>query len=460
VIIPVLAYLVAAPSAVPTIAIARVAVIDVTYGRIERNQNVILKNGIVADISNRPIAKGIKVVDGKGKYLIPGLWDCHVHCWDKSLFPLFLANGVTGVRDMFGPIQPIQTWRKQMDSGDLLGPRIVAAGKIVDGPKPIWPGSIAVSNAAEGRKAVDTLQKEGSDFVKVYSLLPRDAYFAIADEAKKRGMVFAGHVPNAVTAMEASDAGQKSFEHLYSVLQGCSNREAELIKATNLSRKERVDALLTSFDAEKAHDLFQRFKKNGTWQCPTMTVLNAMAHLDDPKFRQDPRKAYLSPFVTATWDPAKDFRLKALKPEDFAAMRKRFEMELELVSMMAKAGVKFLAGTDMPNPYCFPGFSLHDELAFFVKCGMKPLQALQTATINPARFLGLEKTLGSIERGKAADLVLLNANPIADIKNTTKIAGVFTRGHYLDRAALNRMLVKKTALIPAPKSPRWGYDGD
>lgn len=459
-IIPTLACLVVAAPAVPTIAITHVSVIDVTRGQVAKNQNVILSGGKIAEVSSRPVPKGATVVNGTGKFLIPGLWDCHVHCWSKDLFPLFLANGVTGFRDMFGPVKPIQGWRDEIEKGTLVGPRMVAAGRIVDGPKPIWPGSVAVSTADDGRKAVETVQKEGSDFVKVYSLLPRDAYFAIAEETKKRKMPFAGHVPNSVTAREASEAGQKSFEHLYSVLQGCSSREAELAKATDWTRTQRTDALIQSFDEGKARELFQTFKKNGTWQCPTMVVLNAMANLDDPKFRDDPRKAYLSPFVTATWDPTKDFRLKALKPEDFAAMRKRFVKEQELVGAMAKAGVLFLAGTDTPNPFCFPGFSLHDELAFFVKCGMTPGQALQTATINPARYFGWEKTMGTVEKGKVADLVLLDANPLADIKNTTKIASVFMRGQYLGRAALDKMLAQKTALMPRPDVVRWGYDGD
>jgi len=443
------------------IAITHVNVVDVSHGRIEPNQTVVLEGDKIANIAQVAPPAGATLVDGKGKFLIPGLWDCHVHCWsDQIFFPLFLANGVTSVRDMFGPLDPIKKWRKDIESGKTLGPRIVAAGKIVDGPKPIWPGSLTAKDAAEGAKAVETLQKEGSDFVKVYSLLPRDAYFGIAAEAKKRKMVFAGHVPTAISASEASDAGQKSFEHLYSVLQGCSSKEADLLKSTTLSRMQRTKTMLDSFDALKARTLFAKFKKNGTWQCPTLVVLNSIAHLDDPKFRQDPRTAYLPAFVTATWDPTKDFRMKALTKEDFEAMRMRFDLECGLVDMMNKAGVQFLAGTDTPNPFCFPGFSLHDELALMVKCGFKPLQALQTATINPARYFGWEKTMGTAEKGKVADLVLLDANPLLDIHNTTKISAVFTKGRLIDKARIDQMLNKKTAQIPDPGIRTWGFDYD
>jgi len=456
-----LAGLALAQSHATELLLSNVSVIDVERGNVRSNQQVLIRDGLIAEVSSKPLrAAGAKTIDGAGKFLIPGLWDCHVHCWsDQLFFPLFIANGVTGIRDMFGPISTIRSWRKKMEEGTLIGPRIVAAGRIVDGPKPIWPGSVAVTNAEEGRQAVATVTKEGSDFVKVYSLLSRNSYLAIASEAKRLNRVFCGHVPNAVTAKEASDAGQKSFEHFYSVLAGCCDREAELLQAPTLSRSAKVAAMIESYNPEKAKELGRTFRKNGTWQCPTLTVLNAIAHLDDPEFRKDPRISFVSPFITGTWDVSKDRRFKSMTTEDYAALRRRIAKEMEVMAMMVNSGVDFLAGTDTPNPYAFPGFGIHDELALMVKAGFTPMQALRAATINPARYFGWEKTMGSVTQGKVADLVLLDANPLQDIRNSTKISGVFVRGRYLDQSQLAGM-IKKSAKVVSSGTPVFGFDLD
>ncbi|MGD0208728.1 MAG: amidohydrolase family protein [Verrucomicrobiota bacterium] len=446
------------------VAISHVSVVNVESGRIQKDVTVCLADGSIIAIGKKVSFENAQVVDGTGKFLIPGLWDMHVHCCnaDDHFFPLFLANGVTGIRDMADPLEELKTCRTNVENGTLLGPRMVFSGQIVDGPKPIWTDiSIAVGTPEEGRKAVETVQQSGADFVKVYSLLPRDAYFAIADEAKKRHMVFAGHVPNVITATEASDAGQKSFEHLLSVLMGCSSKENELRAnpVPGRTQMEIVRAVINSYDPAKAKALFARFRRNGTWQCPTLTVLNAMAHLDDPAFRNDPRLAYLPGDIVSFWNPTnKDFRFKAYTHDDWEASRLRFTKQCEVVGMMAKSGVKILAGTDTPNPYAFPGFGIHDELALLAKCGLTPWQALQAATINPARYFGWEQKMGTVEVGKVADLVLLDANPLEDIHNTTKIAAVFVRGRYLDRATLGRMFKHKSDSAALPGHQPWGLD--
>jgi imidazolonepropionase-like amidohydrolase len=430
------------------VAIRHVSVVNVANGRIQKDVTVLLADGAITAIGKSVPIGNANVVDGAGKFLIPGLWDMHVHCCNAEdhFFPLFLGNGVTGIRDMFGPLDELKTLRASVENGTLLGPRMVFSGPIVDGPKPVWPGSIAVGTPAEGRKAVQTVQQSGADFVKVYSLLPREAYFAIADETKKRHMVFAGHVPDLITATEASDAGQKSFEHLLSVVRGCSSKEAELLATpdqTPRMKLRRIRGMLESYDPAKAKALFARFRRNGTWQCPTLTVLNSMAHLDDPAFRNDPRLSYMPDGFTSAWNPTNDFRFKALTHDDFESGRLLFAKQCEVVRMMARSGVGILAGTDTPNPYCFPGFGIHDELALLVKCGLTPRQALQAATINPARYFGWEQKMGTVQVGKVADLVLLDANPLKDIRNTTKIAAVFVRGRQMDPAALDQVLKHK-----------------
>jgi len=230
------------------IVFTHATIIDVTGATPRRDTTVVITGdriSAIGDSSNLSLPAGAQVVDASGKFLIPGLWDMHVHWYSRDTFTLFIANGVTSVRQMFGNSDLLR-WRDQIAKGSLLGPRMVVASPIVDGPDPIWPNSIAVRNEEEGRKAVRRVKEWGADFVKVYALLPRDAYFGIADEAKQQGMTFVGHVPNAVSPLEASDAGQKSIEHLTGMLIACSDKETELrdklVKAGSPEARGRVQA--------------------------------------------------------------------------------------------------------------------------------------------------------------------------------------------------------------------------
>ena len=438
-----------------------VTLIDGTGAAAKPDMTVVIRDGRIAALGRsgkiRP-AKSAQVVDASGKFLIPGLWDMHVHEWNKeAFFPLFIANGVTGVRDMFAPLPPIKQWRAEVSAGTTIGPQIVAAGIILDGPNPACaPCSIAVGNATEGRKAVLTVKEMGSDFIKVYSMLPRDAYFAIADEAKRQNMVFAGHVPEFVSAGEASDAGQKSIEHLTGVLVACSAKEEELRKENEARLRAdgfRGDTMtleqsraLESFDARQAAALFARFKRNGTWMCPTLSVLRAQAFIGDADFRNDLRLKYIQNFLRKQfWDDG--FGFSSRTAEDNARARRVFQKQLEVVGMMKRAGVDFIAGTDTANPYVFPGFSLHDELALLVQAGFTPMAALQAATRDPARYLGRLDSVGTIEKGKIADLVLLDANPLAEIGNTRKISAVVVGGTLINRPELDKMLADVASLV-------------
>lgn len=434
----------------PAILIRHVNVIPCTKQRIIRDTNVLVIDGNIRSISNAlpKLAAGSISIDGTGKYLIPGLWDMHVHGTSSPGFlGAFLANGVVGVRDMFDPYGATFKLREKNE----LELHIVAAGKIVDGPKPIWPGSVAVANVEEGKAAVGKVLGEGSDFVKVYSLLPRDAYFAIAEESKKRHAIFAGHVPELVTAEEASDAGQKSFEHLYGILRACSSdpklRPAPNFGSTPSEVRPRLKGLLDTYDEGRAKKLFAKLKKNGTWQCPTFTVLYSMSHPLDPRPEQQYRFDYLPSWLRGAWV---DFpkRFAGREAEDHVLQDQIFKKLLAIVGQMHKAGVPIIAGTDVMNPYCFPGFSLHDELGWLVKAGLSPLDALKCATANAARYLG-RKDLGTLEAGKVADLVLLNADPLENIGNSTKIDSVVIGGKLYDRAALDKLMPRGTS-APAP----------
>jgi len=286
---------------------------------------------------------------------------------------------------------------------------------------------------------VDNLKEHGVDFIKVYSGLPREAYLAIAQEANERNIPFAGHVPDSITAAEASDAGQKSMEHLYQIGLACSRSEAKLAAEHIHSFREIAERRLLeaeTYDPEKAEILFEKFAKNGTWQTPTLTLLRINAHWNDPQINQDARFNYIPEAIRQSWTNAPLlYLLSSLLLGAGATQRRAFEKDLELVGRMQQGGVRILAGTDTGNPYVMPGFSLHDELQLLVKSGLTPLEALQTATIRPAEYFG-------IAEGKLADLVLLKANPLKDIANTQKIDSVVAAGRYFTRYDLDKLLVR------------------
>jgi len=340
--------------------------------------------------------------------------------------------------------------RKDIEAGKLTGPRIIACGAMIDGPNPTAGTSALVTeDAAQGQAAVRSLKRRGADFIKVHSKLPRDAYFAIAEEAKKQGLPFAGHVPESVSALEASDAGQRSIEHLTGLWISCSANEEALRKETTAAlrsgRSGNLELLfrvslepVDSYSEPKAQALYQRYVKNHTWQTPTLVMFRALCSLDNPRFTADPRVKYVSPFVRSFWDVKSPLIQGIVKA--MAGRKRIYKRSLEEVGKMHRAGAEILAGVDHPFPFCFPGFSVHDELALLVEAGLTPMETLQTATRNPARYLDRLADLGTVEKGKIADLVLLDANPMHDIKNTQRIAAVVTRGKLMDHAALHKML--------------------
>ena len=426
-----------------------VTVIDATGTPAKSHQRVIVQGGTIRAIESSsgtidPKSSGTHI-DGKGKFLIPGLWDMHVHMvfgdWfprgKEVTLPLFVANAITGVRDMGGELEILQQWRREISAGTLVGPRIVMSGPMLDGPQPRFPSSIAIKTPDDGRKAVDDLKRRGADFIKLQSLIPRDAVLAIADEAKKQGIAFVGHVPDAVRASEASNAGQESFEHLIGIFEGSSPLEDQFIKGTKTEKQ-----FLSTYDPKLAAALFALLAKNQTWQCPTLVWERGGNLIDETDFAHDPRAKYAPTYwKDVTWKRFTEEIEHGFNTDDLATRKAFVEKELEVVNAMHHAGIPFLAGTDTPpGVYIFPGFSLHEELQRFVAAGFTPMEALQTATLNPAKFLGMEDRLGTIETGKLADLVMLDANPLEDIRNTQKIRAVIVNGRYLSRPDLDKML--------------------
>jgi cytosine/adenosine deaminase-related metal-dependent hydrolase len=400
------------------------------------------------------VPRGALIVDAAGKFLIPGLWDMHVHFTEtERSFPMFVANGVTGVRNMGGDLDDLLRWRAEVASGKLLGPRIVTCGPIIDGPQPAAHGpTIVVGNAAEGREAVDTLKQRGADCVKVYDRLPRDAYFAIIDEAKKQRLPVVGHVPLSITSVEASAAGQKSIEHLGSILEGASTIESELQQSEKTSAPptdpsefpRRIAArgarMLDTYDEQKARQIFAHFIQNQTWQVPTLEIKWTQTFIDDLSKSGDPRLKYIPQSEQQWWSPQKNFFARYRTPEYIVFKQRLFRKELELVGAMHRAGVPFMTGTDLSGAYVFAGFSLHHELEMYVQAGFSPMEALQAATRNPAMFLDELSSQGTVETGKIANLVLLDANPLDNVSNIKRIDAVILNGSLFPKTVLRTML--------------------
>lgn len=409
-------------------------VIDATGAPPREDVSVAIADGRITTIGkNIQPPPGARVIDATGKFLIPGLWDMHVHLDPRgNALRALAASGITGIREMYSgiPIATLAAWRARPEN-----PRIVAAG-FLDGPLmltsgPAPPDAYAVGTAEQARLAIALLSASGADFLKVYNSLPREAYFEIAQRSKSLGIPFAGHVPEAVSPAEASEAGQRSQEHLINILLACSTREdvlrRERIAIMNdpaLSGQERMlqlgfpdpQGLFDTYDEAKAAALFKTFVKNATWHTPTLSLLQS--------FLADPSRARRMAYM------------QDLSPEQFDMWMVRIGVLLErykkLVREMHRAGVEFLAGTDSgPNTPVPPGTGLHDELELLVESGFTPMEALQAATRNPARYLGKLDEMGTLEPGKAADLVLLDGNPLADIRNTRKISMVVLRGRII-----------------------------
>jgi imidazolonepropionase-like amidohydrolase len=468
-------------SASGPIAVTHVTVIDMTGAAPKANMTVVATGNRISAVGpsdSLTPPRGSTLVDGTGKYLIPGLWDMHMHStWDRYersiVLPLEIANGVVGVRDMAGDcfgkcadndsaynpehsptIDLIHKWQQDIAAGTQVGPRMVVGSDMLDGPHPRWDGAIPIHDTAEARAAVRKEQQRGAAFIKVYDGLSRDEYLAIADEAKRDRIPFAGHVPIAVSLDDASDAGQVSMEHLIKMAEACSSRSAELAALdrrmssgappTPTSMRAyilgRFKLLTTSFSPDACAPLFQRFVRNHTWQVPTLTVLRGSYYALDSAFTHDPRRAYMAAADTAWWQGIVRRRQQMSQPGDVAVAKAFFGVHEQIVGAMHRAGVSILAGTDVSNPWVYWGFSLHDELANLVESGFTPIEALQAATLEPARFLGATDSLGTLERGKVADMVLLDADPLADIHNTQRISAVVVRGQLIDSAARQRLL--------------------
>ena len=423
----------------PSIAITRVSVIDGDAPSPRTDQTVVIDGNRIVRVGasgSVVVPPGARIVDGRGKFLLPGFWDMHVHTaisGGRDLLSLYVANGVTGVRDMAGDWDTLKSWRSEIGRGQLVGPRIIASGPYLEGGDVPIPHLLA-RNAVEARAGVDSLIALGVDFIKVHSQLNAESYFAIARRARERGVVFAGHVPRVVGSAAASDSGQKSIEHLLGIPAECTPADS-----VALAPRYTVQGALGRCSSEDLAPLYEKFVRNGTYVTPTFTAQVEVAVWPTRAVPGDSLAHYLPKAVrdyVAQIFPMPD----SIPPNADSVGRAMLEKRLRQVSAMQRAGVHILTGTDAPLRNSPPGFGLHEELALLVSGGMAPFEALRSATLEPARYFGMLDSLGTIAPGKLADLLLLDANPLQDIRNTRRISAVVANGRLYAGAARERLL--------------------
>jgi imidazolonepropionase-like amidohydrolase len=442
------------PALAQTLAVTNVTILDVEDGTRRTGQTLVIKNDRISKVgpsAEIKTPKDAELIDGTGKYLIPGLWDMHVHShrearW-KYHYPLFLAHGVLGVRDAgshLGSALAAMEWTKT----NPIAPHIVWGSPIIDGAPQINSFGLSAEDAQSARILVREMKKYGFAFVKSYDRLTPEAYFALADEAKKQKIPLEGHVPLSLTPQDVVAAGQTVIDHLTLVVEACSPEALALIRkeyekapreaeSLGFLMDEKIVNAFADVDMAACRPLFEEFAAHGVWHVPTLIQMYGFFRADEPEISSDPRIAFTTPALAAEW---KEWSETADRGE-LAIGKRAFAAQMRSIRALQDAGVGLLAGTDASSEsYVFAGGGVHDEMKLMVDAGLTPLEALQTATLNPLLYLGRTRATPVISKGEAADLVLLDADPLTDIANTTKIVGVFARGDYFDRGELDALL--------------------
>jgi len=431
----------------PAIAITDVTIIDVEHGRLIGPRTVLVDGGrIVAIVAPRDarIPATAQRLAGRGRFLIPGLVDMHVHLFNNTSgrppndwsFPVFIAAGVTAVRDMntrTAEIPLVIRWRKALDDGELVAPHILAAGVSIHGRSP-----------RDAASQVDAAGDAGTDFIKIYSDVPVSHWLAILDAARARALPVVGHVPAGVSLLAAAAAGLRSNEHLMQAYEACSSVEAQLLEqrrdledgALIARRDEQEQRALDAFDQGTCRRIGEALAATGQVQVPTLVLSYEESTTRTRPPSDDARWRYLRVDERARWERV----LASITPQDVALGKSRWQVSRRIVAAFHRAGVPILTGTDATMPRIYPGSSLHEEIALLVESGLTPIEALRSATLEPAKFLGIAATTGSVAVGKRADLVLLDADPTKDIHNTQRISAVVLDGRLLRRDALDKLL--------------------
>ena len=445
-----------APVAPPVadLAITNATVIDGTSDTPRRDVTLLVNRGRIVRMERSDrvsVPPAARVINARNRYVIPGLCDVHSHLWHgEPMLALFLAHGVTCVRDMGTPLMEIARLRAGVNEGRFPGPRILAAA----GPwlnATVWQGRTelvrVVASDGDATKAVTTAKTERADFVKVLNDLPRAAFVAAATEARRQKLPLAGHLPNSLDAAEAIDLGLNSIEHLFLYRLAFSSREAELrpkllaaLAAGDAATLGRLNGeALASYSAEKERAVLKTLADRSVYVTPTLVAHQWVSVLGDSAFASDTRLAFVPDSVRDAWAlqrPATPARSEEARNAALAT----YKQQEALVLSMQRAGIRIMTGTDAGDAYRYAGSSLHDEMRLLVRAGLTPLQAIRASTITPATYLGAADSLGTVAPGKLADLVILDADPLADIENTRKITHVIRGGRVLERSELDSMM--------------------
>lgn len=455
---------------VDALCIDNISVIDPELG-LKQHQTVIIKEGKILRVFSSDevnLSSKNRIIDGTDKFLIPGLWDAHVHFAyieeiAPRMFDLFLAFGITSVRDTGGEIHFTSAWKKKSLNNPTSSPRVMIAGPLLDGIPNVYDGSdhehpplsVGLATISDVRDKVNELDSLGVDLLKAYEMLTPNQFKEIMKLAKEKGLNVTGHVPLSMDVISASNAGLNSMEHMRNLELSCANNSDELLVQRQeilALGKEDIGGILRSkihklqrplaianYDPKKAQKVLNVLAKNETWQIPTLALATGSTERPFASSEWQETFKYLPEGIELNWKKEID-ELMTDTPTPFN--KKYTEWLTNMVGQIHRTGIDIMAGTDCPIFYLTPGRSLHEELEVLVKAGLTPLEALQTATTNPAKYFNLENELGAIKETMWADLLILDENPLNDIRNTQKINAVIKHGHYMGRSDLDIMLKK------------------
>jgi len=431
-------------------------VIDLKTGDVNQ-QTVFISDGRIEKVSGQADINSFevkKIIDASGKFILPGFWDNHVHFRggdslikaNKNFLNLFIANGITTVRDAGGDLTSVVLeWKKEMTKGTLVGPTIFTSGPKIDGKNGTWAGSLEVESVNDIQKSLDSLQSIPTDFVKLYdSRISGELYLKTIAEAEKRGLITSGHMPFTVELNQAVDSGIDAIEHLYYIMKGCASNESEVtqkLRNKEIGFWDAMPLLMSHYQDSTAQKMFFHLKGHKVYAVPTLHIGKTLSYLDEVDHSNDEYLKYMSDGIIKTYEG----RINRVKNSTKKAIEDRKKLDQffgQLAKSLNDAGVGLLAGSDSGayNSYTYPGNSLHKELQEMVNNGITPLEALKTSAYNGSKFLKKNSDYGSIAKGKKADIVLLEANPLENIKNTQKIYAVIKEGKTFDKTQLNELL--------------------